>query len=411
MSSNIIGKVAQVSKAIRMALKTPPITPPVPGDGSLTVDFFKTYISLYRKEIEDWERARECRRNTINPTTIQIQTLYQDNMVDRFLFRQIANRILRVSNRELLIKDKDGKIDSIRSAAIQSKHIRTIIKRAVESKFYGYSMLFISEWEPGKIKKVIDIPRGNIIPETGMLLKDALQPTTGIKYAEWPNFLIYQQLGSDTIGELENISPLTILKRHSWASWDEFEQIFGIPLRIAKTMVDTQAHRDDLEFWLQNMGQAAYAILPKTVDVEIKENSQTDSYNVFNEKRKAVNEEIAIAVNGQTMTTLDGSSRSQSEVHLKTLEEITAEDLQDVRDWFNDDFIPVLRNLGYDIPEGYYFDLVASNNLPIVEKIKIDEAITKMGFQLDATYVSETYNVTLDKENPRAEKTQLDFFV
>jgi hypothetical protein len=402
-----------------LALKQPPIkdTSEDSQVNKVMVDYFKTYQSLYRREIEDWTNARISRHAIANPTTLQLQQLYQDSLIDLFLRRQIQNRILRISNRSVLIKDKTGKIDVDRSAALQTKAIRTLIKKAMESKFFGYSMVYVSQWTPGKIIKLTEIPRGNIIPELSLLLKNALDVHSGINFREYPDFLIYSQLG-DSIGELENIAPLTILKRHSWASWDEFEQIFGIPLRIAKTMVDTEKNRNDLEFWLQNMGTAAYAILPKTVDLEVVPSQQTDSFNVFNEKRKAVNEEIAIGLNGQTMTTLQGSSKSQAEVHGKTQDEITADDLQDTHDYLNDDLTPVLRNLGYDIPEGYYFELMQRTNIPIAEKSKIDEILLKGGYRLDAEYVEETYNVKLDKDNPfnqpgqgQNQNAELGFFV
>ncbi len=399
-----------------LTLKQPPLkdTSEDSQVNKVMVDYFKTYQSLYRKEIEDWQNARMARHALANPTTLQLQQLYQDSLIDIFLRRQMQNRVLRISNRSVVIKDKDGKIDVERSAALQTKAIRTLIKKAMESKFFGYSMMFVSEWVPGKIIKLTEIPRGNIIPEMGLLLKDAYNVNTGIRFRDYPDFLIYSCL-DEPIGLLENVAPLTILKRHSWASWDEFEQIFGIPLRIAKTMVDTEKHRDDLEYWMQTMGSAAYAILPKTVDLEVIESKQPDSFNVFNEKRKAVNEELAIGINGQTMTTMDGSSRSQSETHMKTQDEITADDLQDTHDYLNDELIPILRNLGYDIPEAYYFDLMQRTNIPIGEKSKIDDILLKNGYRLDTEYVEETYNVKLDKDTPFVlpgqNQSSLGFFV
>jgi Ca2+-binding EF-hand superfamily protein len=112
------------------------------------------------------------------------------------------------------------------------------------------------------------------------------------------------------------------------------------------------------------------------------------------------------------MTTMDGSSRSQSETHLKTQDEITAEDIADIKDWFNDEFIPVLRNLGYDIPEGYYCDLISSKDISPLDKIKIDQVLLTAGYKLDKDYIQETYNVVLDKDNPVGEPSNpaLSFF-
>jgi hypothetical protein len=363
------------------------------------LDYFRTYQSLYRKELSDWMEARESRHHPITPTTYRLQQLYKDALIDNVLRRQISNRMLRVSNKSFQVKDKNGMVNDDLTSMISTRWFRSIVKQALYSKMFGYSLVYINDWKPGAINSAISLPRELVIPERGILLRQ-ITDMDGLRYGDYPNFLVYIQLEEDAIGALEAIAPLTILKRHSWASWDEFEQIFGLPLRIAKTMVQTEKHLNELETWLQMMGTAAYAILPKTDDIEIKPNEQTDSFNVFNEKRKAVNEEICIGINGQTMTTLDGSSRSQSETHIKTMEEITNDDIQDVKDWFNASFINVMRALGYNIPEGSYLDIISNTIIPIEKRSEIDLRIFQMGHKLDKNYIEETYNVVVDDSEP-----------
>ena len=48
-------------------------------------------------------------------------------------------------------------------------------------------------------------------------------------------------------------------------------------------------------------------------------------------------------VNGQTMTVDSGSSRSQSEVHLRTENEVTKADIRNLLRWLNDTLLPALR--------------------------------------------------------------------
>ncbi|MDD2965439.1 MAG: DUF935 family protein [Bacteroidales bacterium] len=381
---------------------------------SVEWDFFKTAPSLWRKEVDDWKQAREARRDPHNPVTYLLQQTYADNMIDRVLFRQISNRVLRITNKQFLLKKPDGTTNWTTTNFINQKWFRKLVKQALLSKFYGYSMVYINRWAPGAIQDHIVIPREHLIPEKNLLIKN-ITDRTGLTYTDFPNFLIYMSLGDDAIGELEGIGPLTILKRHSWASWDAFEQIFGLPLRIAKTMVNTPKHLNELQSALDQMGRDGSMIIDKMVDIEYKESTRTDAFRVFDEKRKAVNEEICVAVNGETMTTFDGSSRSQGEVHLLTLEEITAEDVKDVQDWFNNEFIHVLRNLSYPIPEGEYIQIASSSIIKPVDRIKIDESISKMGFNIDPGFIEDTYDVVLDKENPRSQgyrdPNQLSFFV
>lgn len=379
---------------------------------SMSIDYFRFFESLYRREVQDWQSARQVRRDPFYPLTYHIQQLYKDAMLDLHLFGAINNRILRVINKQFTLRDADGGIDRDRSAYVQERWFKHIAKRALESKFYGYSTMLIDGAVQGAITSVKDIPRECVIPERGMILRNPSVPTgEHIAMADFPNFIIHAQLGDDSIGELERIAPLTIFKRHSWASWDEFEQIFGVPIRIARTMIDTKKHKDDLQSWLETMGTSAYGIFDKRVDLEIKENNRSDAHNVFAQKIQLINKEMSKAILGQTMTMDDGSSNSQANVHLQTLEEITASDIADLEEWVNSNVLPVMRMWGYDIPDGYYLDLVSNASIDPAEKIKIDGILMQNGYNLSAEYIEQTYEVVLDKDTPRTASSQaLGFF-
>jgi hypothetical protein len=372
------------------------------GTEKMEIDYFRFFESLYRKEVDDWISAREARRNPFNPITYPIQQLYKDSMLDNHLQGAIENRILRVLNKEFVIKDGNGDVDKKRSTFVQTRWFRHVVRKAMESKFYGYSLLLIADFSHGQIRKLIDPPRENVLPERGVLIKNAFDPhSAAIPYNEFPNFLIYIQLLPEAIGILERIAPMTIFKRHSWASWDEFEQIFGVPIRIARTMINTKKHKDELQEWLETMGTANYGIFDKQTEIEIKENTRHDSFNVFLQKISAINKEISKGIVGQTMTMEDGSSQSQAEVHLKIYDEITSADIMDIQDWATDDFFPVMRAHGYDIPEGYYLQLVEREIIKPIDKIKIDQPLLAAGYNIDPNYIQEFYGTPLDENEPR----------
>lgn len=386
--------------------RKPPIADTRESD-KIEVDFFHLYESLYRKEILDWQTARIARRDPFSPVTYLLQQLYKDAMLDNHLQGAIENRILRIINKEVVIKTPDGDVDDERSRFVQKRWMRHVIRRAMESKFYGYSMLFVNDASAGNIRNIIDIPRENVIPEKGIVLKDAVNITgPHVKFREFPTWLIYIQLGVDPVGILERVAPMTIYKRHSWASWDEFEQIFGVPIRIARTMINTKKHKDEIQNWLEVMGTASYGIFDKQTDIEIKENSKTDSFNVFMQKIQVINKEISKGVVGQTMTMDDGSSQSQANVHLEIYQAITDADIMDIQDWLSDDFIPVMRAIGYDIPEGYYIELLEKAVIKPEQRIKVDGELLKAGVNLTDDYIERTYDVEINKDEPRRATTQ-----
>lgn len=394
--------------------KQPPIT--ITNEQKTQVDYFRFYESLYRKEVKDWQEARAARRDPFNMYTYPMQQLYRDSMLDNHLSGAIENRVLRVLNKQFVVKDKQGKVLDDQSAQIQTRWFKQLVRACIESKFYGYSGKLIV-FENGSITDMIEIPRENIIPERGIILKNNMDISgESVQYNAFPNHIIVPILGNDAIGILERIAPLTIFKRHSWASWDEFEQLFGVPIRIARTMIDTKKHKDDLQNWLQTMGQAAYAIFDKRDEIEIKENNRSDASKVFADKIALINKEISKGILGQTMTMDDGSSQSQAEVHLQTLDEITSADISDVEYWINDKFIPVLLNWGYNIPQGAYIEAISKSAIKPTDKIKIDQVLLQGGYKLTKEYLESTYDVQIDEAATAASKPtqqggQLGFFV
>lgn len=371
------------------------------GETDYNIDYFRFYETLYRKEVSDWLAARAQRRDPFNPTTFHIQQLYKDAMLDNHLQGAIENRLLSTLNKDFVLKDAEGVVDTVRSATIQTRWFRALVRRALESKFYGYSLVFVGDLALTS-RSIVDIPRESVIPERGRIVKNAFDPNSdSISFRDYPKHFIYMQLG-DPIGSLERIAPLTIYKRHSWAAWDQFEQVFGLPIRIARTMINTEKHRADLQSWLEAMGTASYGIFDKQVDIELKENNRTDAFKVFFEKIRALNQEISKGVNGQTMTMDDGSSQSQATVHLDIQHAIIQADIQDVQDWATDDLFPILRLHGLDIPEGYHLSLAERAEIKPTEKIKIDEVLLQYGFNITPEYIEEFYGTPLDNAEPRA---------
>lgn len=407
--------ITQAPQAIGKKGKQVPLT--INSEQKTEVDYFRFYESLYRKEVKDWQDARISRRDPFHMYTYPMQQLYRDSMLDNHLSGAIDNRILRVTNKQFVFKDKTGAVIDELSAKIQTRWFKQLIRACIESKFYGYSGKLL-QIENGVIVDAIEIPRENIIPERGVILKNNMDISSeAIQYNAFPNHIIVPILGNDAIGILERIAPLTIFKRHSWASWDEFEQLFGVPIRIARTMIDTKKHKDDLQNWLETMGQSAYAIFDKRVDIEVKENNRSDASKVFADKIALINKEISKGILGQTMTMDDGSSQSQAEVHLQTLDEITSADISDIEYWINDKFIQVLLNWGYNIPEGAYIEALSNISLKPSEKIKIDQVLMQGGYKLTKEYIENTYNVQIDEAATEASKqqtqqgSQLGFFV
>lgn len=368
---------------------------------SLVLDLVRNSHSVYRKEISHYQRARAARQNRDNPRTHLQQQGYEDAMLDAHLFAVSENRILRIQNKRFVITDDKGITNPDKTQYITKKWFSDVIRYVMESILYEFSLVQIVS-EGKEIVASHNIPRGHVIPEKGIVVKNVYDDK-GLDFTAFPDDLLFAKLYNG-YGLLEKATPLTILKRHSWASWDEFEQVFGMPIRIAKLGSMNNEVKKEVAGWLKNMGTASYGVFPQFADIEIKEANNRDAFNVFFKKIEAVDTQNSILINGQTMTVQDGSSQSQANVHQKTQDELAEADLKGCLYWFNDILLPAMRRIGYNISDNERISVERVTN-PI-EKMVTDEKLMQNGYRLKDSYIERVYGVELEApaKKPESEK-------
>lgn len=359
------------------------------------VDQIKRSRQLWRKEINHWQAGRLQRYNVEMPRTYLLQEVYDDVDMDGHLTGITSDRTLRTTNRNFIFENDKGEKDDERTKYITEKPwFETIIKETHKSAYRGYSLLWFKDYKKGEINKVELIDRRLVVPELGMLLSE-FEVNKGIYYEEFFPDLMYCQM-YDPIGLLEKAAPYTILKRHSWGSWDEFEELFGIPIRIAKVASQSETVKKEVAGWLEEMGSAPYGVFPIGTEVEIKENTKADAFNVFYQKIKALDAEMSKLILHQTMTTENGSSRSQGEVHENTYKELITADKKQLLSILNEHLVPAMRAIGYDIPEGHKIKINQTKDPN--EQIKIDGELMRSGVKLKSSYLEKTYGVEIDEQ-------------
>ena len=383
LSGNAIGKKVTLSGADTQNIEK--VT-------KLMVDVIRRQRRLWRKELNDWQASRFARYQAEVPKTYLMQELYQDVMLDGHLTGITGNRTLRTTNKDYIFTIDGIKDDALTELIKDKEWFENIIQWAHESTYYGYSLIWVKDFEKGNIKEVELIERGLVVPEHKVLLYD-INADKGIDYSTIKDILLYAQF-YDNVGLLEKAAVYTILKRHSWGSWDEFEELFGIPIRIAKIASQSETVKNEVAGWLEEMGSAPYGVFPIGTEVDIKENSKTDSFNVFFQKIKALDAELSKLVLHQTMTTENGSSKAQGSVHENTLEEVIYADEKKELAFLNNRLIPAMRLLGYKIPDKA--KIAVEKTTDPNDQIKIDGVLLGAGYVLTQDYIEETYGVEVE---------------
>jgi len=374
----------------RSLLKTDP--------AQVLVNMIKQQRSLYSKNIGDWLAARQAAQNVDFPQRNRLYDIYEDLILDETVHGHIYNhRILPVKNRGFKIVDKDGKKDDDKTKLLQKRWFDYFIQYALESKFFGFSLCYFEEMilKDGinQVHELCLIPRKHVLQEKGFVLVWE-NDFKGQNFYEEPISHYVLPIGkTDDLGLLNKAVPLWIMKKHAWQNWDEFAEIFGIPIRIVKTASDDPRVRAEIEAWTRDMGSAAYGIFPENTDIDIKENSKTDAYKVFYEMINTANQGLAILFSGQTMTSMDGSSRSQAEVHADVATEIRKDDEKFIT-YEVHELLELLRTKhNYPFDEGDVFEWDVPEDVAAL--LNVYKEVNLMGFQLDPEEVSNRLGIKI----------------
>ena len=177
------------------------------------------------------------------------------------------------------------------------------------------------------------------------------------------------------------------------AYWDTFGEIFGMPIRIGKTMSQDTKDISRIESMLAEMGAASWGLFPEGTDIEIKESSGGDAYNVYDKRIDRCNSEISKGILGQTMTIDNGSSLSQSETHLEVFENICRADATMIKYLVNDRLIPLMIRHGFPLA-GVSFDWDEATNYTPAEQREIERLLLQE-YEIDPKYFSDKYKVPI----------------
>jgi SPP1 gp7 family putative phage head morphogenesis protein len=162
--------------------------------------------------------------------------------------------------------------------------------------------------------------------------------------------------------------------------------------------------RKQLEQALEQSGGAPWVVIPKDGNIEYIENHANGDGRLYKLLRDACNEEILIGILGQTMTTVSGSSRAQSQTHKEVEISVNKNDRRFIQRILNQKFLPILEARGYPVKDGKFDFPEAESDLTLIQRFDIDSQLNEL-IDIDEDYFYETYGVpkptgNLAKRNP-----------
>lgn len=344
------------------------------------------------KDIRTWRNAMIYAESITNPNRQPLYDLYHDILLDAHLASLINKRINAVVNQPIKLINKKGEVEHI-TRMVQSEGFLSNITDLLNTKFWGHTLVeFTFDPDNHSIAGHL-VDRRHVKPEKKIVCRYPAD-MEGISYDKPPYKHYTLEAGRpDDLGLLLKAAPLVLYKRGVLADWSQFAEIFGMPFRKGTYNGFDDNARHKLEAAIKNSGSAAWAIIPEGTDIEFIPNNSSGSSQLYDELRKACNNELSVLILGQTLTTDQGErgARSLGEVHQTEQSMINVEDRIFILNTLNEKLLPLLHYHGYDTQDGHFvFDEVET--IDTAESIDIDIKLAAQ-IPIDDDYFYQKYNI------------------
>lgn len=368
--------------------------------------------SLTKKDVADWRAAHQMAIDYESPNRARLYDIYADCVLDAHLSGCIAQRKGKVLQKDFRLVDQNGKEKPEATELLQSEWFTDFLNLCLDSIYWGPTLIqlgdVVRDNGPLRFDGVELVPRKHVVPEYGVLVQDPGGDwRQGIPYREGDIANWCVEVGKPRdLGLLLKCATSCISKKNMLAYWDVFGEIFGMPMRIARANTLDDAERAKLEAALEKMGAAQYIVTSDGTEIEIKESSRGDAYNVYDRRVDRCNSELSKVVLNQTMTIDDGSSKAQGVVHLEIFDRTTESDAVMCAHIVNGRLLPLMALHGFPV-KGLRFQFNNAASYTPAEQREIERLLLEY-YEIPAEYFTDKYGVTIEK--PREAKTQPDRF-
>ena len=368
--------------------------------------------SLTKKDIADWRAAHQVAIDYENPNRCRLYDIYADCILDGHLTGCIGQRKGKVLQNNFRLINADGKENTDATKLLEASWFLDFLDLCLDSIYWGPTLIQLGDVvrDNGKMRfdSVDLVPRKHVVPEYGVLVRNPGDDWHGgISYRDGDIANWCVEVGKPRdLGLLLKSAPSCISKKNMLAYWDVFGEIFGMPMRIARVNGLDDTERARTEAALRDMGAAQYIVTSDGTEIEIKESSRGDAYNVYDKRVDRCNSELSKLVLNQTMTIDSGSSLSQSEVHLEIFERTTESDAIMCAHIINGQLLPLMALHGFPV-KGLRFQW---NNAAAFSPAENRENLRLVleYFNVPPEHITETLGIPVD--SPREAKTQPDRF-
>jgi hypothetical protein len=320
----------------------------------------RKYVAAMQQD--ELKLAIQAAEEPLRPRRDLLYEMYRQALTDGHFTGEYEKAINKVVGSPSAIFKKGGKeINELATRLFQRDWFEDYCTYHEEGDvFWGHSLVqfldLVESREDGvdrEFSRINLIPRENVRPEEGYLVLD-VNDEKGIPFRDpaLAKALRLIEMGKPfKLGKLRIIVKEFIWKNYSRSDWSRHSEKFGMPIVAIKAATSDTKELDKLETMAKEFGNNLYLILDPEDEVDLKEPTFKDSYQIYKEKVLMCNEEMSKATTWQTGSSDQKSFVGAAEVHERILDDYTEWRKRKLTYHINDVLIPFLIEHGYPLKD------------------------------------------------------------
>lgn len=368
--------------------------PMIEKQGSFTISL--SVVTRRPKDIQDFINALNQAESTTNPLRYQLYDLYNENMdYVPHLKSLVELRINKILQRNLKFIRKSGKVDEAVTEWLKAPEFKYFLTEIVNTRFYGYSLFDFTEYAGDDWFNFDLINRKHVNPITKKVLKYQYS-ADGDSYLS-PSYKKYvMPIGKERdLGLFKPACPVCINIRNLTSDMMNYVELAGNNFTITKTKHNDPKLKNQIANAMKNIGSSGTINLPEGVaDIDIQNMSSSQQNELFTSIHDLLNKELSKLFIGSTMGIEDGSSRSQAEVHERTMGNVFESDATYVLDVLNYEFIEKMPLFNKTVSGKFIFE--ESHTDEDMQELDKDTKLKNLGLNLTPEYLAEKYGIPIE---------------
>ena len=373
----------------------------------------------------------ETRRSAINeaenayfPHRVRLQQMYLNTKENGHIKSCIERRKDLTILRKWEFRDANGNIDDkTTSIFCEVVNGKTQLKKwfinylsfSLDALFFGYSLIKLGDVIDGEFKQISVEKRWHVSPDRRNIVSFPYMINgTCFDDEEFKDWYVFVDTPNDTgiskcgYGLFYELSVYEIFLRNLMGFNGDFIELFAQPFRVGKTNKTEEDERAEFESAIRDMGSSGYAILDdigETVEFIESKNSGTgfNGYDNF-EKRLEDKTSRLILGHADAMSSVAGKlgNDSKESPAQQALEDKATADAAFILPLINNELIPRMRNIGFNIPDGVTACMQNDSEERELMENTVDIAVKmkSAGLQMEAKYFTEKTGIPVAEPAP-----------